>query len=124
MEYKDLIKNAKADGVASEKAMWQSVDGISDMLCVIKEEHPSMYWEFMRRQHSVLYGPHYNKTFAEMDVERIRYTGPGGEKKTGAHWSADQVEDATKNMPFPAGTTKWDKYVAFNSFFFGYMLYL
>lgn len=117
MEYKDLIRNAKADGVASEKAMWQSVDGISDMLCVIKEEHPSMYWEFMRKQHSVLYGPHYNKTFAEMDVERIRYTGPGGEKKTGAHWSADQVEDATKNMPFPVGTTKWDKYVAFNSFF-------
>lgn len=27
MEYKDLIKNAKANGVASDKAMWQSVDG-------------------------------------------------------------------------------------------------
>ena len=24
MEYKDLIKNAKANGVASDKAMWQS----------------------------------------------------------------------------------------------------
>lgn len=76
--------------------MWQSVDGLSDMLCVLKEEHPAMYWEFMRKQHSILYGPHYDKNFAEMDIEKIRYTGPGGEKKIGAHWSADQVEDATK----------------------------
>ena len=42
MEYKDLIKNAKANGVASDKAMWQSVDGLSDMLCVLKEEHPAI----------------------------------------------------------------------------------
>lgn len=43
MEYKDLIKNAKANGVASEKAMWQSVDNLNDVLCVIKEEHLYLY---------------------------------------------------------------------------------
>lgn len=57
MEYKDLIKNAKANGVTSEKAMWQSVDSLNDVLCVIKEEHPEMYMAFMREQHAALYGP-------------------------------------------------------------------
>lgn len=117
MEYKDLIKNAKANGVASEKAMWQSVDNLNDVLCVIKEEHPEMYMAFMRKQHESLYGPHYDRHFADADVEKIRYTNASGEKKSGAHWNMDQILDATKSMPFPQGTTPWDKYVAFNSFY-------
>ena len=117
MEYKDLIKNAKANGVASEKAMWQSIDNLNDVLCVIKEEHPEMYMAFMRKQHESLYGPHYDRHFAEADVEKIRYTNASGEKKTVAQWNMDQILYATKSMPFPQGTTPWDKYVAFNSFY-------
>ena len=117
MEYKDMIRDAKANGVASDKAMWQSVDTLSDMLCILRDEHPDEYWRFMRKQHSILYGNHYDRNFAEMDVEGIRYTGPSGEKRTGAHWTADQIEEAARGMSFPSGTTKWDKYVAFNSFY-------
>ena len=117
MEYKDLIRKAKADGVTSEKAMWQSVDSLNDVLCVVREEHPEKYMKFMRGQHEALYGPHYDKRFAEADVERIRYANAAGEKRTGAHWNADQILEATKSMPFPQGTTLWDKYVAFNSFY-------
>jgi len=123
MEYKDLIKNAKANGVASEKAMWQSVDNLNDVLCVIKEEHPEMYMAFMRKQHESLYGPHYDRHFADADVEKIRYTNASGEKKSGAHWNMDQILDATKSMPFPQGTTPWDKYVAFNSFYAAFRFY-
>ena len=114
MEYKDMIRDAKANGVASDKAMWQSVDTLSDMVCILRDEHPDVYWRFMRKQHSILYGNHYDRNFAEMDVEGIRYTGPSGEKRTGAHWTADQIEEAARGMSFPSGTTKWDKYVAFN----------
>ena len=53
----------------------------------------------------------------ETGVEKIKYTNAAGEKKTGAHWSVDQIMEATKSMPFPSGTTPWDKYVAFNSFY-------
>ena len=81
MEYKDLIKNAKANGVASEKAMWQSIDNLNDVLCVIKEEHPELYMAFMRKQHESLYGPHYDRHFADADVEKIRYTNASGEKE-------------------------------------------
>lgn len=67
MEYKDLLRDAKANGVASEKTMWQSVDSLSDMLCVLKEEHPEMYWRFIREQHGIMYNNHYDRNFAEMD---------------------------------------------------------
>jgi hypothetical protein len=30
-----MIRDAKANGVASDKAMWQSVDTLSDMLCIL-----------------------------------------------------------------------------------------
>lgn len=75
--------------------MWQSVDNINDVLCVIKEEHPEMYMAFMRKQHESLYGPHYDRHFADADVEKIRYTNASGEKKSGAHWNMDQILDAT-----------------------------
>ena len=32
MEYKDMIRDAKANFVSSDKSMWQSVDTLSDML--------------------------------------------------------------------------------------------
>ena len=40
-----------------------------------------------------------------------------GEKKTGSYWTLDQVEEASKSLSFPSGTTKYDKYVAFNVFY-------
>lgn len=44
-----MIRDAKANGVASDKAMWQSVDTLSDMLCILRDEHPDEYWRFMRK---------------------------------------------------------------------------
>ena len=38
-----------------------------------------------------------------------------GEKKEGAYWSVEQVEEATRGFTFPSGVNKWDKWVAFNA---------
>lgn len=103
-----MIEEAKAKGLTSERIMWDSVDDLDDMLCEMKREHPEKYWKFMRKQHGLLYNNHYDKTFAEWDVEQM--------KPLGAYWTANQIEDATKTMVFPNGTTVWDKYVAFNAF--------
>lgn len=108
MRYKEMIEEAKAKGLTSERIMWDSVDDLDDMLCEMKREHPEKYWKFMRKQHGLLYNNHYDKTFAEWDVEQM--------KPLGAYWTANQIEDATKTMVFPNGTTVWDKYVAFNAF--------
>lgn len=108
MRYKEMIEEAKAKGLTSERIMWDSVDDLDDMLCEMKREHAEKYWKFMRKQHGLLYNNHYDKTFAEWDVEQM--------KPLGAYWNANQIEDATKTMTFPNGTTVWDKYVAFNAF--------
>lgn len=113
--YKEMLEKAKIDGVASEKTMWQSVESLSDMLCIMEKEHPDMYWAFMREQHGIMYGNHYNEDFAKWDAEQISYTNRQGEKKMGAYWTVEQIESATASMKFPAGTTKWDKYVGFNA---------
>lgn len=106
--YKKMIEEAQAKGFGSEKVMWQSVDEIDEMLCMMKKDHPEMYWKFVRKQHGLLYNNHYTEDFARWDVEHM--------KPMGMYWTPIQVEDATKGMPFPTGTTVWDKFVAFNAF--------
>lgn len=113
--YKEMVEMAKEQGISSEKTMWNSIDSLSDMLCIMHKEHPAEYWRFMREQHGIMYGNHYDKEFAEWDVSQIAYTNRAGDKKSGAYWTVEQIEQATAGMKFPAGTTKWDKYVAFNN---------
>ena len=114
MNYKEMLENAKAKGITTEKMMWSSVDAMGEMLCLVKKEYPSVYWDFIRQQHGIIYSNHYEKEFAEWDVNNIEYTDKQGNKKSGAYWTVEQIESATMGMKFPSGTTKWDKYVAFN----------
>lgn len=108
MRYKEMIEEAKKKGYASEKVMWDSVDDLDDMLCDIKREHPDKYWKFIRKQHGIMYNYHYDEEFARWDVEHM--------KPLGMYWTPAQVEDVSKGMSFPAGTTLWDRWVAFNAF--------
>ena len=114
MNYKQLIEDAKSKGLASEKIMWESVEGVSDMLCVMKKEHPEMYWSFIRKQHGMLYKGHYTEVFARHDVEKIVYQGRDGKRKSGPYWTCEQIEEVTKGLQFSAGVNIWDKYVAYN----------
>ena len=107
MDYKQMIEDARAKGITSEKIMWQSVDDIDELLCLMKKEHPKEYWMFIRKQHGLLYGNHYTEEFSMWDVEQM--------KPLGMYWSRAQVEEATKGMTFPSGTTPCDKFVAFNA---------
>ena len=114
--YKKMIEQARKDGVANEKVMNASIESVDGLLEKMKEAHPEAYQQFIAKQHELFYGPHYNEMFAEMDVAGISYTDNEGKERHGAYWSAAEVEDATRGMTFPAGTTKYDKYVAFNVF--------
>lgn len=116
MNYKELVEKAKAIGNFTEKQMWQSIYSVADLLSEIKKEHPQMFWDFLREQHGIMFGMHYHQEFAEYDVSQMSYTDKEGRKHSGAYWTVDQIEDATKGMSFPVGVTKWDKFVAFNGF--------
>ena len=69
-------------------------------------------WQCPRR----LYHNHYTEEFAEHDVERSKWLDRDGHERQGEYWSKAQIEEATKNLVFPAGTTPCDRYVAFNMF--------
>lgn len=116
----DLIKmyeEARRAGAASENKMLESVAAMAPLLAKMMEEHPDEYWKMMRKQHEILWGPHYNEEFANHDVSKIHWTGSDGQQHHGAHWSKEQVVNATKGMSFPSGTTDCDKYVAFNAYY-------
>lgn len=112
-----MFTAAKKAGVANESKMWSSVAAMAPAMAILESEHPEEYWSMMRDQHEILWGPHYDEEFADNDVSKIHWTGKDGQKHTGAHWSREQIDEATKAMQFPSGTTMCDKYVAFNSFF-------
>ena len=115
MNYRHMVDSAKKAGVTNEKTMWESIDSFSKMLDKIKDIHPELYWKFMRKQHGIMFHNHYDEAFAMWDVSQMHYTDRHGVKKQGAYWTADEIENATAGMKFPQGTTKWDKYVAFNA---------
>lgn len=58
---------------------------------------------------------HFDEAEAKEAVSRICYTDRDGQKREGAHWTKEQVTDATNGMKFREGVTDWDKYVAFNA---------
>lgn len=115
MNYRHMVESAKKAGLTNEKTMWESIDSFSELLEELKESHPQLYWDFMRKQHGIMFHDHYDETFAMWDVSQMHSTDKNGNKKEGAHWTSEQIESATAGMKFPQGTTKWDRYVAFNA---------
>lgn len=97
-----------------ESKMWESIKAISEELAPLKESDKQMYWNMMRRAYGSMSNGHYNKEFAEHDVEKIKYTDKDGKIRSGAYWTAEQVEEAMRDFTFPASVTIWDKYVAAN----------
>ena len=114
MNYLDMVKSAQKSGKTTEKQMWESIESVSDLLCDIKDAHPDLYWKFMRKQAGIMNGCHYDKEWADYDVSQIEYTDKDGKAHKGAYWTCEQIEESTKGMTFPSGTTKWDRFVAFN----------
>ena len=113
-KYKEMIELAQSKGLADEKKMWQSVESLEPMLETFAEEHPEEYDAWMAKQHEIMVGPHFNHELAEEALENITYTDRTGAKKIGPHWTQQEILDATRNLPFPEGTSDGDKWVAFN----------
>ena len=115
MSYRHMVEHAKKAGVTTEKTMWESIDSFSELLEELKESHPKLYWEFMRKQHGIMFNDHYDESFAIWDVSQMHSTDKTGVKREGPHWTVEQVETATAGLKFPVGTTKFDKFVAMNA---------
>ena len=80
IDYKNMVLSAQDAGISTEKIMVKSIDSLNEMLCKLKETHPDAYWKFLREQQSIIYNNHYERAFAEYDVECLRYTNREGQK--------------------------------------------
>lgn len=116
MKYKEMIEEAQSRGLTTEAMMWESVEDMENVLCMMKEAHPKEYWAFMRKQHGRLFKKHYTEEFAHHDVKKMTWTDKEGRKHSGEHWSCEDIEEVTRGMSFSSNVNKWDKYVAFNAF--------
>lgn len=114
MDFKTMVESAVKNG-ADEKKMRQSVYLAEDVMEYLQETDPGKYDCFLRKFNEIFNGKHYNEEFAMEDVSKLRYTDREGNEHTGAHWTMDEVETATAGMTFPYGTTKSDRFVAFNA---------
>lgn len=112
-----MLEEATKSGVANEKTMWYSVESVAELLDEVKCMNPQLYWAFMRKQHELMYKGHYSEDFAKYDVDQLEWEDAEGNKHNGAHWTMEQVLEASKGLSFPAGTTDSDKWVAFNSMY-------
>lgn len=112
-DFMEMVRDSANNG-GNEQTMWKAVEVANDMLCGIKDAHPEKYNEYLRKMNEVLFGNHYGKAIACEDVSKMRSQAEDGTMHTGEHWTADDIELNTDGMDFPEGTTRWDKYVAFN----------
>lgn len=113
MELYELIeKYGKGKG---EAVMWETTKLVSDFIKPMKETNKQEYWKLMRDVYGRMSGGHYDEVWAMHDVSMMYSTTKDGRRMEGAYWTCEQIEEATKAKTFPAGTTKWDKFVAYNS---------
>lgn len=112
MGYRKMIEEAKQKGLATNEKMWESIASVESFLDSIDNEE--LKAKFMRTQHEIIYGKHFDEMFANMEIDKIHYTDHDGIERHGAHWSCQEVEQATRGMRFDQSITKHDKWVALN----------
>lgn len=110
-----MIEDARESGRADESVMLKSIDAVDSLLESIRDAHPDVYWKFIRNSHETLYGPHYDKEFAEYDLNGIKYTDADGNDHSGPHWTLDEVVSVTDGQSFAEDVTDYDKWVAYNA---------
>lgn len=115
--YERMIIDNLAKYKGDEKVMKQSVKLVGNLLEKIKEHHPELYWDFMRDHHEILFGKHFDKEYAEWEVEQMHHESPDGKVYKGEHWSMGQTTEVMQGYKskLNADITPCDFYVALNA---------
>ena len=112
--YRKMLEDGKAKGVTTEKMMWQGVEDVEVLLDIIKDEHPDLYWRFIKRQHEHLFGCHYNENFGMWRIEQMHYKDKQGVVHHAPHWTKDQHKAAYESVKakIPSSYNMYDFAVA------------
>lgn len=112
-----MLKHYKEKGLFSEAKMWESIECLDELLEEMEEDCPDKFWEFMRDQHEIFMGPHFDEKFAKYQVEHMHHKGTDGKEYKGAKWDIEQTNSVMSKYKsvLPSGTTEWDFFVALNA---------
>lgn len=115
--YEQIIKESFAKFKGDEQTMWASIKLVNETLRKIKEENPTLYWNFMRDAHEIMQGKHYNEAYAKWGVEQMHHKSPDGKVYKGEHWSLEQTDAVMSKFrtKLPGNVNEYDFYVALNS---------
>ena len=97
--------------------MWGSIDLMDGLLEEMSEHHKERYWKVLRDTHELMYGKHFDKEYAEWQVERMHHKSPDGKVYKGEHWTMEQTTDVMMKykMKLSPEITPYDFYVALNT---------
>ena len=115
--YYDMVK-ANFNKLRNEdNVMWGSIEMWDKHLEEMRESNPDVYWAIMRNTHELMYGKHFDKEYAEWQVEHMYHIGDDGKEYKGERWS---LADTTAVMQkyrgrFPSDYNEFDFYVALNA---------
>ena len=113
--YSKLLKDYQKKGNFNEQKMWVSVDVLDDViLSKLEESDPDMYWQFMRDQHEIFCGPHFDEEFGRWEISQMMHKDERGNLHKGEHWGESDIKmvyDKVKSK-LPSSTTMWDVAVA------------
>ena len=99
-----------------EASMWKHIELMDELLEEMSKPHKERYWKVLRDTHEIMHGKHFNREYAEWEVEQMHHKC-GDKVYKGEHWSYDQTADvmADYKATLPAEITPCDFYVALNS---------
>ena len=99
-----------------EGVMWGSIAIIDTLLEEMAEAHKERYWRVMRDTHELMFGKHFDKEYAEWEVEKMHHTCDNRTYK-GEHWSMEETTAVMSNYrnQLPTEITPCDFYGALNA---------
>lgn len=115
--YKQMIKDNYSKVKGDDAIMWASVALVEELLEEMREHHKERYWQFLRDTHELMYGKHFDKEYAEWEVEQMHHKSADGKVYKGEHWTMEQTTDVMQSYKskLPAEITPGDFYVALNA---------
>ena len=115
--YYDMVKANYNKLRDDDKVMWASIEMWDGYLEEMREHHPDKYWQIMRDTHELMYGKHFDKAYAEWEVEQMHHKSPDGKEHKGEHWSHEQTTEVMQKYrgKIPSEITPCDFYVALNA---------
>ena len=114
--YYDMVKANFNKLRNDESVMWGSIEMWDKHLEEMKEHHPEKFWTIMRNTHELMYGKHFDREYAEWQVEQMRHKC-GDKVYKGEHWSHEETTAVMQKYrnTLPPEITPCDFYVALNS---------